>query len=384
MIHLPKMKRKTIGECELLIASQKGQTELVESLLASRAYPNQQNCQGMTSLCLASSMGHLAVIKLLIKNGADPLLGTKVPLLLAVEHEQIETANWLWKYYYPKIKSETLRYAIRNNKNAIVKQYFVSESTSISPDLFFACCFYGHKEVVKDAVYKKHMNPNLPVFGGWTAVYASVKHIPILSFFIGKCWDKKNCNGYSLLILATQWNAIFTVKWLITNKICQIDETIQESSLQKSIYNDDNFQVYPTGYSSLAIAVIRNHFEIVRLLVNEKANIYQDLPQHKTLLHLAIASNSSMKIIRFLADFFGHCCQIDDNGKQAIDYTIDQNKQTFLFMRMKTKKELTRDLARMFYYYCKVSSCIFRSQSIFTEIASYLTCMDDLVVFTIK
>jgi ankyrin repeat protein len=61
----------------LMIASNKGYTEIVKLLLKKGADPNQKDYKGTTALMLASQSCHKDVVKLLLKNGANPRLKDK-------------------------------------------------------------------------------------------------------------------------------------------------------------------------------------------------------------------------------------------------------------------------------------------------------------------
>lgn len=63
-------KNKCTGETILLLASQKGYTEIVNLLLDKRANPNISN-SGNTSLIRACNSGYTEIVKLLLDKGAD-------------------------------------------------------------------------------------------------------------------------------------------------------------------------------------------------------------------------------------------------------------------------------------------------------------------------
>ncbi len=379
------MAKRTRDPEDLIIASYKGEYKLVESLLLKKAYIDHQDMRGFTSLCVASQNGHLDVVKLLISKKADPLLGTKSSLLLAIEKNQSDIAKWLWNnVFFAYDTTETLGYAIKTQKFSIVKDYFFG-NMSIPPHLFFACTLYGHYDVVHDSVIRKHLNPNMPVVNGWTAVFASVKHVQILNFFMTKCWDGQRCNGYTFLMLAAQWDAIYTIEWLLKNQLNCIDECITESNIDKQVITGktkEDFNIYPVGFTSLAIAVMKKHLETVKLIINMGANIFIPLPYNKTLLHIAVEQSGSYKMIEFISSFFGNCTQQDDYKKCAIDYSTDIKTKTLLLLKMKSQQEIEILLHRMFLFYCQVFAFL-QKPCVGTIIASYLNSFDNLILFRI-
>ena len=57
---------------ELYEASENGDIQQVRSLLHIHS-PNQQHYQGQTPLWIASSMGHVEIVRLLLAHGAVPM-----------------------------------------------------------------------------------------------------------------------------------------------------------------------------------------------------------------------------------------------------------------------------------------------------------------------
>ena len=68
------------GERALLIAAKAGREDLVELLADFKADLDAGNAEGMTALHWASQEGHLAMVQVLLKVGADVEAETKVSL----------------------------------------------------------------------------------------------------------------------------------------------------------------------------------------------------------------------------------------------------------------------------------------------------------------
>ena len=68
------------GERALLIAAKAGREDLVELIVGFKADLDQSYAQGMTALHWASQEGHLAVVQVLLKVGANVEAKDKVSL----------------------------------------------------------------------------------------------------------------------------------------------------------------------------------------------------------------------------------------------------------------------------------------------------------------
>jgi serine/threonine-protein phosphatase 6 regulatory ankyrin repeat subunit B len=75
------------GATALMMAGERGLTEVFKVLLEAGALPNAQKHDGATSLMLAGENGHVQCLKMLLKKGANPNLGKfdkQNPLMAAV------------------------------------------------------------------------------------------------------------------------------------------------------------------------------------------------------------------------------------------------------------------------------------------------------------
>ena len=93
------------GRTPLIYAGVKGHKEIVELLLANGANVNAKNDDGVAPLFDSVAIGHKEITELLISKGADVnaiIVSSrnqgKTPLDLAIEFEEIETADLLRKH----------------------------------------------------------------------------------------------------------------------------------------------------------------------------------------------------------------------------------------------------------------------------------------------
>ncbi len=327
-----------------------GDKVVVEHFLLEKGEVNQQDSNGYSPLLIASQYGHLEIVQLLLEHKADSSWKSfdgSSCLYLATKSNQISVVQWLWKNipFSQQHLLEVLKFAIVNNKTTIVKNYFIDSALSMAPHLFFACALYGHYDVVKDAVLKKHLNPNMGVVNGWNVVFASVRHIQILNFLINKHWNQQRCNGYSLLLFAIQSDAPFTVKWLLKNKIGggNVNDFILENKNHSKAIITNKFHIHEIGLTALSLAVKCNHFEIVDLLLQNGADIYFPLPHNQHLLSLTTNPMIKQRIV----------------------------------MQMTTVMNLPFCLEKMFYYYFQKLLPLFSCNPALI-IASYLVTIEDV------
>jgi ankyrin repeat protein len=86
------------GDTLLIIASYKGNTEIVRLLLENGANPNKVNRYKYTALSLASQNGHIEIVRLLLDKKADPNIPKQqgpTPLILASVNRHIEIVRLL-------------------------------------------------------------------------------------------------------------------------------------------------------------------------------------------------------------------------------------------------------------------------------------------------
>jgi ankyrin repeat protein len=95
--HLTNLK----GQTALMIAAQSGQVKMTHQLLYREGIQvNQQDIWGQTALMKASENGHLAIVKALLKAGANPNITDPyglTALMMAAENGQTEVVSTLLK-----------------------------------------------------------------------------------------------------------------------------------------------------------------------------------------------------------------------------------------------------------------------------------------------
>ena len=82
------------GKTALMLASEKGRTEVVRLLLDKGALLDEKDADGMTALMWASNEGHTEVVKLLLNRGAsvdvkDKYGSTALATVIAFDEDQL-------------------------------------------------------------------------------------------------------------------------------------------------------------------------------------------------------------------------------------------------------------------------------------------------------
>ena len=87
-----------MSDCALIEAVKAGEYAKAEALIASGAEVNEQDEQGWTALNFAAGKGHLALVKLLLENGADLFKvgrDRRTPYMIALAAGRISVVKYL-------------------------------------------------------------------------------------------------------------------------------------------------------------------------------------------------------------------------------------------------------------------------------------------------
>ncbi len=334
----------------------------------------------------ACKMGHLNVVRRLLEDKSNPFEEThdgKTSLLLAIEGEHFHVAKWLWtNVNFPtRAIMQSFKHAIFHNDCKITAFYVSTTPWSIPPYFLFACALHSHVGPVKEMVSNKCLNPNIEIFRGWNTVFASLRSIPLLSFLMQKkYWNQERSNGYTLLMLAVQWNEIYTVDWLLKHKIGgNVNDVVEESDYchrnhhQNESLNND-FSCVPPGHTAISIAVMKGYLDIARLLiVKYHGDIYLPLPENKTLLDLA-----SPRMMPFLISCYGSpmlTCHFNSNQWNDMIALIRQRvpiSKLNVIQNIQSRTQKKAVLQGMFYVYCDALESINVPKIAIPIISSYL------------
>ena len=155
------------GVTPLMAASKSGYNDVVELLLKSKANPNARSKDGATAIYFASENGHSVVVSTLLKSGADPNTCSKdgiTPIYIASRNGQFVTVSTL----------------LKSGADPNVRR----ASNGLSP--LMIACGKGHIEVVKQLIEHSGIDINCRAVAGITAFHLASRygHIDIIKILL--------------------------------------------------------------------------------------------------------------------------------------------------------------------------------------------------------
>lgn len=253
-VHKNSMNKE--GITTLMRASQNGQAEVVKLLLEYGADPNIQcmpaidkaskpSLTGFTALLFATVNNHLGIVKLLLLNKADPNLkfkGTGETPLMATKNEAI---------IHTLLENGADPSILDNDGNSVI-HLIINEQIEQKEDFL---------EILQIFILQPNANLN-----------------------------SMNNAGMTSLMLASQHGLVSSVELLLNGNV---DVNVQCKPLVTSALN---------GYTALMFACVNCHLEIVRMLLQAKANAdLKTFDGQLTALIIAICAREK-QIVRLLLE----------------------------------------------------------------------------------
>jgi ankyrin repeat protein len=308
----------------LMIASYNGHTEIVSLLLQSGAHVDMQNCIGSSSLILACKNGHNRVVSLLLQNGAHVDMQDREglsPLMVACEGIHLEIVSLLLQYgacvnMQNCVGSSSLKIACQNGQNKVVSLLLqngahvdMRDKEGWSP--LMIASQNGHIEIIP-LLLQNSADVNMCNKGVSPLMMACHKgHTDIVSVLMIHGADatlRSAIGGISALHIACESNKPSIVKQLLSPMVvdlrdelgntplmvassCGHDEVVKLLLEAGAQVNISNFSDYPSLHlplhqiplpekgstvrgSALDIAAITGHVEVVSLLLQHGAKIF--------------------------------------------------------------------------------------------------------------
>ncbi|XP_052083811.1 uncharacterized protein LOC127721184 isoform X2 [Mytilus californianus] len=288
-------KKTESGESALWVAAYSGQIDVLEFLIAKGFHINSVNKQNVTPLFIASQRGHVDIVKLLIQNGADVNKCKEngaSPLFVACHEGHLEIVKFLHKSKadvnlckHQKLLGETDKIGL--------------EIKGISP--LFIACKIGSSEIVQFLLDHK-ADTEISTEIGKTPLIISLQngHEEIARLLIkGKCNVNHSMdNGYRPLTVVAGKGQVKIIQMLIENNAnvnISNHETISSKSIcEKNIPCKNNIPPSP-----LSMASLNNHLEVVKVLIQNGADIDYRGVEGATALFEA-SERGNIEVVKYL------------------------------------------------------------------------------------
>ena len=299
------------GSTPLIVASDLGHLSVVEMLLiAHRFDPNFQNEKGWTALLYASLRGHYQVVQILLENFGDPNLqgenGLTALMLASFRGDYQVVEILLKKGADPNIYNNngytTLIVACQNGHQQVVELLLEKE---VDPNVqnskngrtpLVQASENGHYQVV-EILLKKGADSNIHDNDGWTALFlASLRgHYQVVEILLKNGADPNihGNDGWTALLVASE-NGHQQIVELLLEK--QVDPNVQNSKNGRTALIQNQFLLdlgvninysNSEGKTALMLASEAEHEEIVRTLVSGGANVNRQDSAGETALMLS-------------------------------------------------------------------------------------------------
>ena len=277
------------GKTALMLACERGHEDTVHSLLSAGANVNIQDNKGWTALMIASEHNHISIIHMLLQANANPHLkksnGSNA-VMIASFHGNYEVVELLiGKGVDYKHQQEdgwnAFMMACQNGHTQIVElllkeQVDPNVQNNDGVNAFMLACLNGHTQIVQ-LLLKEQVDPNARQKDGWDAfMFASANgHIQIIELLLKKRVDPnvQGIHGHTPLMIASVNGHYEVAKLLlewkadpnIISKSCNPKVLLLKKRVDPNAQEKD-------GVTALMIASAIGHYEIVKLLLEWKAD----------------------------------------------------------------------------------------------------------------
>lgn len=290
------------GATPLVIASKYGHGTIVRQLIGnSRTWIDHQDKYGATALWYAAFNGDEKILELLLEHHARPFIADvhqKTPLIIATELGHVECVALLLKDMRSNIEATdkegktALRHACENNFVDIVKLLVQHEaqanarSVIDSMTILMAASEMGHKKVVKYLLENTDVDLCATDYADRTALYCACKHEAIAHMLVdhGAPLHNVDRGGKTILMRAAQ-----------VGNASIIARILQRASDAPGLDLIDQ-----DGFTAFAYACVAGHADVAKLLL--KAGASPTIADDDDITPLMLASmNGHADVVAFLA-----------------------------------------------------------------------------------
>ena len=257
------------GKTALMLASERGNEDIVHSLLSAGANVNIQDNKGTNTFMLACLNGHTQIVELLLKEQVDPNVQEKDgwnAFMLACQNGHTQIVELLLKEKVdPNVQKKNgwnaFMLACQNGHTQIVelllkKQVDPNVQEKDGWNAFMSACQNGHTQIV-ELLLKEQVDPNVQKKDGWNAFMSACKngHTQIVELLLKEQVDPnvQRRSGGNAFMLACQ------------NGHTQIVELLLKEQVDPNVQKKD-------GGNAFMLACKNGHTQIVELLLKEQVD----------------------------------------------------------------------------------------------------------------
>ncbi|CAF1105763.1 unnamed protein product [Adineta steineri] len=255
---------KLAGSTPLIGATKYNHPECIKRLLEHHANPNHQNQSGTSALMIAAEHGYSECVKLLVEAGADLELASSGQLALTMnlcgQTALFSAAK--------EGRTEIVKYLLDRGANPRVQNHYGVSALWIP-------ALKGMLEVV-ELLLNAGAEPNVAPVGnvadelnitGWTPLYAAMKS---RKFDVVKLLLKHGADPNAV-------QKLVSTPFLLASEICDLDiieacvEAGADLEFKPSGTDADNLNI--TGQTALFMATLKDRVDVVKFLIEKKAQI---------------------------------------------------------------------------------------------------------------
>ncbi|VDI77866.1 Hypothetical predicted protein [Mytilus galloprovincialis] len=277
-----------------------GYPEIVELLLKMKSDINTTDMFNRSPLFIASFLGHIKIVKLLLENNARICnIQGRSPVYAACEEGRNDVVEYL------ALKGADILQCDQNRRSLI----FVASAT-------------GHKNIVKFLITNYKSNISKPDYMGQTPLFVASlrgrRDIVRILLDNGADIDAIDKRGFSSLFIAAMNGHLEVVKCLLDKKA-------------KVNHCDHD------GRSPLFIACQEGYFELVKLLLNHDETILKVCNWQKQSPMFVACSKGHMKIVEVLNEYKADVNQCDEDGKSPLFIACEKGNKGVVRLLLEKK-----------------------------------------------
>uniref|UniRef100_A0A1X7TKC1 Death domain-containing protein n=2 Tax=Amphimedon queenslandica TaxID=400682 RepID=A0A1X7TKC1_AMPQE len=254
------------GWTALMRASVLNHISIIFMLLQANANLHLKESQGLNAVMIASYYGHYEVVKLLISKGVEYQQDEVNAFMLVCHNGHTQIVKLLLKEQVdPNVQDKdgwnAFMVACQNGHTQIVELLLKEK---VNPNVqkkdgwnaFMVACQNGHTQIVK-MLLKEQVDPNIQDKDGWNAFMLACRngHIQIVELLLKEQVDPnvQNKDGWNAFMVACQNGHISIIEWLLKK---QVNPNVQKNN----------------GWNAFMSACRNGHTEVVKILLKEQAN----------------------------------------------------------------------------------------------------------------